>query len=211
MKRLIGLAGLALCFWHGAAVANLISFDFSFPGVNLDPSPDTGTVVVTFRLSYDSAAVDTNSDPNGGAYAAKLSLISGATSSPVLDVTLNVGNVAPPGGGGTFDEFGIPQVNFPLPFPTVDGHGIDSASFSLLSDTGEMLANDKLPLTLDFASKANRAFVVLHRADSETANSLPFEQGEFESISSPVPEPSTYLILLSGIAGLLSLRRLRVV
>jgi len=204
LKRMIGIAGVALWFWHCTAAANLVSMDFVFPGVVFDVPPGS---TVTFNLSYDSNAVDTDPDPNVGAYAGKLIFISDGISAPQIDATVNVTNAAP---GTGADVFGISEVNFPIPpppFPIVDTHAVDSAAFSLLGDQGDMLSNDKLPTNPDFASQASSAFVVLHRVDVEGADSQPFLPGEFTVVSSPVPEPSTYVVMGVGLLAALLVAR----
>jgi PEP-CTERM motif-containing protein len=119
-------------------------------------------------------------------------------------VTVNVVNVPP--GTGT-DVFGISEVNFPTPpppFPIVDTHFVDSAAFSLVG--GDMLSNAKLPTSPDFATQATSAFVALHRVDVEAPDSKRFFPGEFAVVSSPVPEPSTDVVMVVGLLAALLVR-----
>jgi len=215
MKRLIGIAGLALLLANCSASAALVSLDFSFSGIQFDDPPDAFTGAGMFRLSYDPTAPDSNPDPNVGAYDGKIILIAGGVSTPSLDVTVNVlNNVAAPG-GGVFDEFGASPITFPAgPFPIVDGRTINSGGFSVIADilnpsTDDMLLDDKLPASTAFVGKANRALVVLGREDSDTPNSLPLDLQSFNVAPTPVPEPSTYALLLAGVMGLLWMGRAR--
>ena len=178
--------------------------DFVFPNFEFDVPPGS---TVTFRLSYDSNAVDTDPDPSVGAYAGKLIFISDGIAAPQVDVTVNVVNVPP--GTGT-DVFGISEVNFPTPpppFPIVDTHFVDSAAFSLVGEQGDMLSNDELPTSPDFASQATSAFVALHRVDVEAPDSQRFFPGEFAVVSSPVPEPSTDVVMVVGLLAALLVAR----
>jgi hypothetical protein len=215
MKRLIGIAGLGLLFAACSASAALVSVDFSFSGIQFDDPPDGFTGAGTFRLSYDLTAPDSNPDPSVGAYDGKIMLIAGGVSTPLLDVTINVSNNVAAPGGGVFDEFGVLPITFPAgPFPIVDGHTINSGGFSVIADivnppTDDMLPDDKLPATTGFVGKATRALVVLGREDTDTPNSLPLDLQSFYIAPTPVPEPSTYALLLAGLMGLLWVGRAR--
>jgi hypothetical protein len=206
LKRMIVIAGVALWFWHCTAAANLVSIDVIFPDVEFDTPPGS---TVTFRVSYDSNAPNISQDPDPtiAAYDGKVIFISDGTPTGQLDATLEVVNVAP-GSGGT-DEFAIFPVIFPNPpppYPIVGGRAVDSAEFIVLSDAGDMLNGVGLPTSPDFASMATGAILGLHRVDIEGQDNQLFLPGEFAVVSSPVPEPSTYIMMVVGLVALLVTR-----
>ena len=197
---MIGIAGFTLFLWSCSTAAALVSYDFNFSGIDLSDPPDGVTATVTFRLSYDSAAIDSNPAADVGAYAGNVIFISGGVSSVQVPVTIDVID----GTNGSFDLFGFSIVKFPAPpYPFVDGLQIDSAGFSLLADDGAMLSNDLLPTSTEFVSQANHAIVVLGVLGEETPQGQDLPQGSFTAVNSPVPEPATYLLMVIGLAGLL--------
>lgn len=203
MKRLIGIAGLALLLWHQSVSAELISMDFKFIGVDVAP-PGGPTADVTFMLSYDSNTPDTDpSNPDVGTYAASVVLATGGESRGPENVTVQVSNGVPAGP----DEFAMLSAFFaPI---SIDGVLWDNAGFSLNSNVGIiMFSSDALPLTPQFASQADLAFLTLGMGD--VSEGLTFDPGSFQVTSPNVaPEPPSYPLLIVGLAGILAVRRAR--
>jgi len=88
----------------------------------------------------------------------------------------------------------------------VDGQPISAASFSLSSSTGQLFASDALPLDPNFASQADLVSLVLTHGDATQGFSPPAPVVE---IFTPVPEASTYALLLAGLASVFAFRRAR--
>jgi hypothetical protein len=153
--------------------------------------------------------VNQSADPAVGKYAATLVFISDGKAAAPLGARVDITNS--PAGSGT-DSFAMELVDLSKlsPLPVVDGHQVDTAEFAVLDDSGGMFNGIGLPLSPDFASSANRAFVGLHRTDAEGQVNQGYDQGFFFVVaSSPVPEPQTWFAIALGIASLVSVRRLR--
>lgn len=198
MKRLIGTAVLALLLWHQSAGAMLVSMDFTFPNINFADLSGTGSGDVVFRVSYDSAASDGNSDPSIGAYDGTASVITGGVTSPTVPASIVVTS--------GLDEFSVFPNNF-SPRVLVFGTQIENANFTLQAPASQMFTSDALPLTPSFASNAT-AFVRIDTGDA--SRSFEFGQGQFQVESLPVPEPTAYILVMAGLLGILIVRRTRI-
>ena len=199
MRRLIGIFTIVLlCSWHTAWAAAVMSFTFT-DDFNHDGTPGE----VTFRLSFDSV-VDGDSSFNSGSYTANVTLISGGVSvDSKQPVTVVVGNNI-----AGVDSFSISSAGFPS-ILNVDGVLTNTAEFVLTSTSKSMLASDALPLNpLDpnFPENAETVTVTLGLGDNPESFGPP---SPLLTISTTVPEPSAYVMLIAGLAGILAAMRAR--
>jgi len=204
---MIRIAGVALLFWHQIVGATLVSIDFTFQDYNFAVfTGGTGSGDVVFRVSYDSDAPDGNSgDTNVGSYTGTEVLMTGGQTSSIVPTIIQVFSNG--SGDAGRDEFSvIPQLNFSPALP-VFGIQIENAAFQMFGPSSQMFTSDALPLTPAFVSGTNSALV---QVDSgEGAIGQAFGSDEFHADSAPVPEPSAYILLLAGLAGMFSVFRLR--
>jgi len=215
MKRLIGIACLALLFWQQIASAALVVIDFNFHGVDMDNGAP-GTADVTFRAAFDANADDTDASANVGVYPAELTLLSGGTISSTKSTFVTINNDVDDGLGNIVDQFRI-NTSWKKDPPdadalvTVDGRPLQSADLTLSALPPDMLANDFLPMDVSFASKATAAFIVLQDVDVDTGRGFGTPEITYDVTAGPlpVPEPSTYGLMLVGLAGTLWALRAR--
>lgn len=194
MKRLIGICAIALlCSWHTARAAVVMDFTFTedFGG---DGTPGE----VTFRLSFDSIV---DADPNGnlGSYSAKVTLLSGGSS---IDSQQPV-NVQVANDIAGVDTFSMSSANFTSTLD-VDGVQTSTAGFTLTAVNQSMFASDALPLTSDFVSKVDFSDVTVGVGDQAGSIPTPPPELTITVINTQVPEPSAYVLLIAGLAGMLA-------
>jgi hypothetical protein len=199
MKRLIGIFAIALlCSWHTARAA--VVMDFTFTN---DFNEDLVNGQVRFRLTFDSI-LDGNPDGNLGSYSAKVTLLSGGSSiDSQQPVTVEVANDI-----GGIDTFSMSSANF-TSILDVDGVLTNTAAFKLTSVNQSMFASDALPLTSDFVSKVEFSDVTLGLGDQTKTFPTPQPELTITTINTPVPEPSAYVLLIAGLAGMLGAVRMR--
>jgi len=215
MKRLIGVASLALLFWQQGAAGALVVMDFNFHGVHMENGAP-GNADVTFRVSYDSNAHDTDPSSNVGLYPAELTLLSGGTISSTKSTFVMIDNNVDDGLGNIVDDFRTnaswsTNPSNPDQLAAVDGRPIQGAELTLIANPPDMFTNDHLPTDVSFAKKATSASIVLQDVDADTGISFVTPDITYEVIAGPlpVPEPSTYGLMLAGMAGMLWLLRAR--
>jgi hypothetical protein len=201
MRRLCGIAVVALLCWCHSAVASLVVTDFKFFGVDLSPIGNPATVNVVVRLSYDLNQPDGDPlDTTQGAYSGTFALSSGIDSAGPAGASISVRDDAT-------DVF-LVSVNFGNPFPSISGTQFSVAELEVGSVTGSLFSSDALPPNAGFASAAD-AQLFFRLGDNDATNTLPFESFQIEAVPNPVPEPSAYVLLIAGFGGLLAAVRLR--
>ena len=203
---MIRIAGVALLFWHQIVGATLVSIDFTFQDYNFAVfTGGNGSGDVVFRVSYDSNAPDGNSgDTNVGSYTGTEVLRTGGQTSSIVPTIIQVFSNG--SGNAGRDEFSvIPQRNFSPALP-VFGIQIENATFQMFGPASQMFTSDAPPLTPAFVSGANSALVQV--GSGEGAIGQAFGPDEFHADSAPVSEPSAYILLLAGLAGMFSVFRL---
>ena len=204
---MIGIAGLTLLFWHQSAGATLVSMDFTFHNYDFSVfMGGTGSGDVVFRVSYDSDTPDANGgDTNVGTYTGSEVLMTGAKTTSSTPATIEVFSNGSGDAGG--DQFSvISQANFTPPLP-VFGIQIENAQFQIFGPASQLFMTDDLPSTPAFVSGANFALVLIE--PGEGAIGQGFEQDDFHVHSTPVPEPTIYILLVSGLAGMFGVLRAR--
>ena len=199
MKRLIGIFAIVLlCSWHTAGAAVVMDFRFTN-----DFDGDQVNGHVTFRLSFDSI-VDENPDGNLGSYSARVTLLSGGSSIDAQQrVAVEVANDI-----GGIDTFSMSSANF-TSILDVDGVPTNTAAFKLTSVNQSMFASDALPLTSDFVSKVEFSDVTVGVGDGAGTFPTPPPELKITTINTPVPEPSAYVLLIAGLAGMLGAVRMK--
>jgi hypothetical protein len=199
MKRLIGIFAIALlCSWHTAWAAVVMDLTFT---KDFDDDGTPGNV--TFRLTFDSIA-DADPSLNSGSYTANVTLLSGGSSVDSLQhVTVVVANDI-----AGVDSFSMSSAGFPS-ILNVDGVPTNTADFVLKATTKNMLASDALPLdplNPNFPENAETVTVTLGVGDTSAGFDAPPPE---LTIFTTVPEPSAYVLLIAGLAGMLGAARMR--
>jgi len=199
MKRLIGILAITLLWsWHTAwaAVVMDLTFTKDFDG---DGTPGN----VTFRLTFDSIA-DADPSINSGSYTANVTLLSGGSSVDSLQhVTVVVANDI-----AGVDSFSMSAAGFPS-ILNVDGVLTNTGEFSLTSTNKSMLASDALPLDpLDPNFPENAESITVTLGVGDAAQNFDPPPPEL-TIFTTVPEPSAYVLLIAGLAGMLGAVRMR--
>ena len=209
MRRLSGIAVIALLCWCHAASAGLVVMDLKFTGIDFAIA-DGATSDVTFRVSFDSSAADTNPSANVGEYAGTLTLLSGGSTSEVAPAVVTISNNVDDGVGNIIDEFHS-SAAFTTTLATVDGRQVNNADVRLISSAANMFSDDALPLDVGFAAQATTAIPSLQDVNLDTGEGFgPYAAGQFEVLPVvSVPEPSAFALLVAGLAGIFTVRRAR--
>lgn len=200
-------AGIIIAGVPVTSYADTITFTFTGTATSVNPlvaSTFTPGDTLSGSLSFDSALVDSNANPNVGAYA------------PLSSLMFTVGSYSPSfvaGSGLVRVVNGSPgsdQLSFTgdVTGPLVNGFRPYQLQLALTDPTGLAFSSDALPTA--FASGqfavSSFTFTFSNRADPSDTTSpgtnFTGVQGTFSGSSgSPVPEPATLPLLAGGLAA----------